>query len=59
MEEEAEERSTAAEDDEVRGGVADAVGGVGEVPAPTGVWQATGEGEGGASNELRIAMEEM
>ena len=49
-----------AEDDEGRGSVAAEVGGVGEVPAPSGGWQAMGEGErGGAINKPRTTMEEM
>ena len=38
---------------------ADAVGGVGEVPLPPGVWQTPDEGKGRASGDLRTAMEGM
>ena len=47
LEEDLEEGSTAAEYDEVRDGIAAAVGGVVEVPEPPGVRQATVEGGGG------------
>ena len=41
LEEESEEGSTVAEKKKIRGRVAAAVRGIGEVPAPPGVWQVT------------------
>ena len=54
-----EDGSTAEETNKGRGRVAGAVGGVGEVPAPPVGRQAKDEGEGGAIDEIRTAMEEM
>ena len=56
-EEDSEEGSTTEEDNEGRGRVAVAVGDVGEIPAPSTVGNATGEGEGGIGNNLRTAIE--
>ena len=46
-------------DDKVRDRDEAAVGGVGEVPEPPWRRHATEEGKGGASNNLRTAMEGM
>ena len=54
-----EEGSMAEEDGEGRGKFVEAVVGMGEVPAPPGVRHTTGEGEDGASNEIRTVMEGM
>ena len=52
-----DEGSMAGEANKVRGRIVAAVEGMGEVLAPQGVRQAAGEGEGGASDYLRTAME--
>ena len=54
--EKSEDGITASEYNKGRGGVAAAVGGVGEVPAPSWVWHATGKGGGGARDKLRTAI---
>ena len=54
-----ENGSMVTADDKVRDRDEAAVGGVGEVPEPPWRRHATEEGKGGASNNLRTAMEGM
>ena len=54
---ELEEGSAAEEDNNGRVETTEVVGGVVEMPAPPSAGNATGQGESGASNKIRTAME--